>query len=52
VSLQCSPRPSSWILGDLLPREGRRREGRGEKTRGDEGKEGKKIGGKTRQIGG
>jgi len=37
-SLQRSPRPPSWILGGLLLREGKGREGRG---RGGEGREGR-----------
>jgi len=37
--LQRSPRPSSWILGALLLREGER-EGRGRKGKGRKGRDG------------
>ena len=39
-SLQCSPRPPSWILGGLLLREGRGGERRGGEGKGGEGKGG------------
>ena len=47
-SSQRSPRPSSWILGALLLREGGEGEGRGGKTREGKVKGGEERGGNVR----